>query len=141
MPVSAAPDEALQYSNLVYACTTCNEAKANILGLPDPCLVSFRECIELDTEGRATAKNAPGKRLCDVLRLNSPANVEYRSRMIRILEAFHRSGETELFQKLLAYPNDLPDLRLKLPPKNDKPEGASNCYFALRERGGLPSTY
>jgi hypothetical protein len=141
VPVSADPQGVLQYTNLLYACTTCNEAKADILGLPDPCSVSFRECIEIEAEGRANAKDVVGQRLCDVLRLNSAVNIAYRSRMIRILEAVLRSGEVALYEELMGFPSELPDLRSKRIPRNDKPEGVANCYFALRERGELPITY
>lgn len=37
--------------------------------------------------------------------------------------------------------DEFPDLRRKRVPSNSKPEGADNCYFALREQGKLPSTY
>ena len=141
VPVSTDPEGTLRYANLTYACTTCNEAKADILGLPDPCTVSFRECIEIEADGRVVAKNEGGQRLRDVLRLNSSVNVEYRSRMIRILEALLRSGEIDLYQELMGFPSELPDLRLKRVPKNDRPEGVASCYFALRERGELPRIY
>lgn len=141
VPVSTDPHGVLQYANLLYACTTCNEAKADILGLPDPCSVSFHECIEIGAEGRANAKNVEGQRLCEVLRLNSAANIAYRSRMIRIMEALLRSCKIALYEEMMGFPSELPDLRSKRIPRNDKPEGVANCYFALRERGELPVTY
>ena len=76
-----------------------------------------------------------------MLRLNSADNLAYRSRMIRILEALLRSGEAGLYEELMGFPAALPDLRSKKAPRNDKPESAANCYFALRERGELPITY
>ena len=140
VPVSADPQGTLQYANLLYACTTCNEAKADLLGLPDPGSVSLHDCIEIEADGRAMAKNVVGQRLCEVLRFNSAANLAYRSRMIRILEALLRSGDVALYEELMGFPADLPDLRAKRCPKNEKPESVANCYFALRERGELPVT-
>ncbi len=116
---------------------TCNEAQADVLGLPDPCSVSFRECIEIEADGRAVAKNSAGRRLCDVLRMNSPANLTNRSRWIRILE-LARSSDAALFEELMGFPAAPPDLRSKNAPSNNKPESVANCYFALRERGELP---
>jgi hypothetical protein len=140
VPVSADPQGTLQYSNLLYVCTTCNEAKADILGLPDPCSISFRECIEIEGDGRIVGKNPAGRRLCDVLRMNSVDNLANRSRWIRILE-LARSRDAALYEELLGFPEALPDLRSKNAPRNDKPESVANCYFALRERGELPATY
>ena len=140
VPVSADPQGPLQYSNLLYACATCNEAKASILGLPDPCSVSFRECLEIEADGRVVAKNPAGRRLCDVLRMNNSDNLANRSRWIRVLE-LARSSDAALYEELMGFPAALPDLRSRKAPRNDKPEGAANCYFALRERGELPATY
>lgn len=144
VPVSADPRGALQYSNLLYACTTCNEAKADILGLPDPCSVSFRECIEIEADGHVVAKTPSGRRLCDVLRMNSSDNLANRSRWIGILELARSSDATqykELYKELMGFPAALPDLRSKKTPRNDKPESAANCCFVLRERGELPVIY
>ena len=60
-------------------------------------------------------------------------------RMLGALEATH----PKLYQECMGFPDDLPDLRpaRKRVPRNTKPEGAENCYFALRERGELPATY
>lgn len=140
VPVSSDPQVALQYSNLLYACTTCNEAKADILGLPDPCSVSFRECIEIEADGHVVAKTPAGRKLCDVLRMNNPDNLTNRSRWIRILE-LARSSDSALFEELMGFPAVLPDLRSKKAPSNNKPESVADCYFALRERGELPVTF
>lgn len=140
VPVSADPRGALQYSNLLYACKTCNEAKADILGLPDPCFVSFRECLEIEADGQVVAKTSVGRRLCDVLRMNSPNNLTYRSRWMRVLETL-RSDNSPLYEELMGFPAALPDLRSKKAPENNRPQSAADCYFALRERGELPATY
>ena len=51
--------------------------------------------------------------------------------------------EPELYRKYMGFPDDLPDLRppKRRVPRNTRPEGALNCYFALRERGELPEMY
>lgn len=90
-------------------------------------------------DGRVDPLNSEGARLEQFLRLNSNSNVRHRSRWIRALEALRRTDPT-LYQEYMGFPEDLPDLRTKR-VHNTKPDGAVNCYFALRERGELPATY
>jgi hypothetical protein len=141
VPVGVDGDRVTDYANLIYACTTCNEAKSDILGLPDPCVVPFGECLEITLDGRVLARNKIGETLREALRLDSAQNVAHRRRWIKVLKALQESGEVETYRELMGFPQDLPDLRTKRPPKNDKPAGAASCYFALRERGDLPETY
>lgn len=84
--------------------------------------------------------NRDGKKLEQALLLNSQRNVDFRSPWMRNLEAL-RTANPDLYQKYMSFPDDLPDLREKRVPGNMKPEGAENCYFALRERGELPAIY
>jgi hypothetical protein len=140
VPVTVNPDGECEYSNLVYACATCNEAKTAILGLPNPCEVAFHDCLRIIGDGSVEALNDNGEKLRQVLRLNSKSNVKHRWRWMRTLEAL-RINDPSLYQEFMGFPEDLPDLRRKLAPNNAKPDGAANCYFALRERGGLPTTY
>jgi hypothetical protein len=128
------------YSNLLYACATCNEAKKAVLNLPNPCAVAFHDCLRVKDDGRVEALNTHGEILMQVLKLNSEKNVRTRSRWMRILETC-RKTDTALYEELLGFPDDLPDLRKLRPPNNSKPEGAMNCYLAMRERGELPATY
>ena len=140
VPVSVDPLGKCEYTNLLYACRTCNAAKSNVLAVPDPCAVAFGDCLRVKTDGQVEPLNADGRKLQDVLRLNNPSNVGHRSRWMRILEAL-RLSHPELYEESMTFPNELPDLRLKHVPSNSQPEGADNCYFALRERGKLPATY
>jgi hypothetical protein len=137
---SVYPDGECEYSNLLYACATCNVTKEAILGLPNPCLVAFNDCLRVMADGRIDALNPDGEKLKQVLRLNSEKNVRDRYRWMRALEAL-RTSDPELYQEYMAFPEDLPDLRTKQVPENTKPDGAVNCFFVLRERGELPATY
>lgn len=139
-PVTVDPQGECEYSNLVYACATCNEAKKAILKVPDPCLVAFHDCLRIMPDGHVEALNADGAKLEQALRLNSPSNLRYRSRWMRTIEAL-RAKEPGLYREFMGFPENLPDLRKKHVPRNTKPEGLENCYFALRERGELPVTY
>ena len=140
VPASVDPDQACEYSNLLYACRTCNAAKSNVLAVPDPCAVAFGDCLRIKTDGEVEALNAAGLKLLAVLRMNSPTNIHHRSRWMRTLQALHES-HPELYAEHMAFPAELPDLRRKQVPSNTKPAGARNCYFALLERGDLPATY
>jgi hypothetical protein len=140
IPSTANPDGKCEYSNLLYACATCNVAKQAIPGFPDPCQVTFRDCLQVMSNGVIHTLNPEGEKLAQVLRLNSDSNVRHRLRWMRTIEAL-RKADTVLYQEYMGFPKDLPDLRSKRVPHNTKPEGAVNCYFALSERGELPATY
>jgi HNH endonuclease len=139
VPVAVNPSGECDYSNLLYACGPCNEAKKAVLGLPNPCEVAFRDCLRITPDGHIQSLNDAGEKLRQVLRLNSEKNVRIRFRWIRTLEAL-RMKSPDLYREYMGFPVDLPDLRKKR-AVNTKPEGAENCYFALRERGELPAVY
>lgn len=142
IPVAVDPHGKCEYTNLLYACLTCNIAKQAILGIPDPCRVAFHNCLRAKSNGEFQALNKDGKKLRDALRLNSGRNVGHRSRWMRILAAL-KSSHPELYQECMAFPDDLPDLRppKKRVPRNSRPDSVMDCYFALRERDELPATY
>lgn len=142
VPTSTDPSGKCEYANLLYACATCNLAKSNILGVPDPCRIGFGQCLRVQESGEVEALNQEGEKLIMVLQLNSPSSVRHRSRWIRNL-AHLQLTYPELFAEYMGFPDDLPDLRppRKHVPTNHKPEAADNCYFALRERGELPPVY
>jgi hypothetical protein len=140
IPVAVEPRGECEYSNLLYACASCNGAKNAIVGVPDPCRVAFHDCLRIMPNGRVRALNADGEKLEDALLLNSESNLRQRSRWMRTLNAL-MTKDPDLYQEYMGFPDDLPDLRKKHVPHNTKPEGAANCYFALRERNELPRTY
>jgi hypothetical protein len=140
VPVTADATGKCEYSNLLYACARCNEAKRAVLGVPDPCQIALHDCLRIMDDGRVEALNNEGKKLNLVLRLDSEKNVRERSRWMRTLE-FLRTNNPPFYQEYMGFPVDLPDLRRKQVPANTKPDGAANCYFVLRERGELPALY
>lgn len=139
-PVASDPSGKLEYTNLLYSCATCNEAKGDALDLPDPCKVAFSDCLRVLPNGKIKPLNRDGTALEQVLRLNNDDNVRHRKRWLRVLQALQAS-HVNLYEELMGFPEDLPDLRTKRAPENNKPDGAKNCYFAQRERGELPSVY
>jgi hypothetical protein len=140
IPVTTDSDGICVYTNLLYACGTCNESKKAILGLPDPCNVAFSDCLQIALDGRVRALNKDGEKLRQALRLDSPQNVANRSRWMRVLDSLQKNDPV-LFTEMMGFPDNLPDLRKMKAPSNTKPEGVQNCYFVLREKGQLPSTY
>lgn len=138
-PVALNSDGECEYPNLIYACATCNEAKKAVI-LPDPCKLAFNNCLRIMPDGHVKALNNHGKRLEEVLRLNSPHNLQYRSRLMQTLQTLKKYN-LALYRDYMRFPDDLPDLRNKNVTTNTKPNGVRNCYFALRERGKLPETY
>jgi hypothetical protein len=99
-----------------------------VVGLPDPCKISFHECLRILNNGQVEAWNDDGKKLKLVLRLDSEENVILRSRWMRTLELLS-TKEPTLYREYMGFPNDLPDLRQKQVPANTKPAGVENCYF------------
>ncbi len=142
VPLAVAPDGELVYPNLVYACGTCNEAKKDFQGVPDPCEVSFADCVRVLHDGTIEALNDDGETLIQFLRLNSKQNTRQRRLLIETLATLE-TANPELFQEYLAFPDDLPDLRppKRRVPRNTKPEGVEKSYLVLREREELPAIY
>ncbi|MEX2309816.1 MAG: HNH endonuclease [Pirellulales bacterium] len=142
IPVSVDPKGRCEYTNLLYACLTCNIAKQDIMGVPDPCQVAFHKCLRAKSNGEFEALNKDGEKLRDVLRLNSDSNVMHRSRWMRNLVTL-KTSNPELYKEYMGFPSDLPDLRppKKRVPRNSKPSAVNDCYFAIHERGKLPATY
>ena len=138
--VATEPDGRCEYSNLIYACVSCNLAKQDVEGIPNPCEVAFHECVRITEEGRVEALNEAGEKLKKLLRLDSDRRVEKRFRWMRNLRALELK-EPDLYREYMSFPTDLPDLRDLRPPKDDMPTSAANCHYALRERGELPETY
>jgi hypothetical protein len=129
-----APTLARDYENLLYLCGACNLAK-QARALPDPCSSAMSDCLEVNSDGTITAKNDAGRKLVMVLRLDSQDRIAYRRRIIAL------SRDPEHARNWFRYPEDLPDLRTRLPKGNTKPAGVNDCYFARRERGELEETY
>ena len=51
IPVASSASGICEYTNLLYACAACNEAKSAILGIPDPCQIAFGDCLRIASDG------------------------------------------------------------------------------------------
>jgi hypothetical protein len=140
LAVAHHPTKAIDYANLLYACATCNTAKGD-RAVPDPLTVLTAPAVRVDEDGRIHANGVEAARLIELLGLDSPQSTEFRMLWIGIVSLAARH-DPDLHRRLLAYPDDLPDLRRLQPPGgNSRPEGVNHSCFALRERGALPATY
>lgn len=140
LPVTLAPHLRLDYDNLVYACSHCNQIRPEDERPVRPEDVAYGDCLEVEEDGSIRALSEQGELIRDYLRLDNVENTSFRRRWIQILR-LARETDPELYSLLLAYPEDLPDLRRKNPPRNTRPHGIRDCCFAKRDRDGLPSLY
>ena len=130
LPQIRSPERAAEYDNLFYACRSCNLRKSRMT-VPDPGEALTSESVRVYPDGMVAGLTPDAQRIIRVLCLNSPALARWRRTWIRIIEL---AGEQDprLFQELMGYPEDLPDLRSCRAPANTRPEGIG---------GELPDTY
>jgi hypothetical protein len=140
--VAVAIDATLEtdYDNLLYACASCNFGKGARV-LPDPLMALTAALVRVDEDGTIHADaNTEAARLIDLLGLDCRDYTEFRKLWIDIVTLARQ--KPELYQRLMGYPNDLPNLRrLKPPQGNTRPAGVEQSAFARRERGELPPIY
>ena len=55
--------------------------------------------------------------------------------------ALAKDRDPSLYSQLVAFPENLPDLRKLRPTYNTRKQGLPQCWFAQRERGELPAAY
>jgi hypothetical protein len=139
-PVTQHPESALDYENLLYTCATCNSAKRDF-EIPDPLLILTRDMVSIGEDGTLHTESPEAACLIEIMGLNSDETVEFRMLWIGII-ALAANQDPELFQRLMTYPADLPDLRRLRPPGgNSRPEGIADSFFAKQQRGELSNTY
>ena len=139
VPQARAPELKSSYDNLLYLCPNCNLLKGDGL-LPDPTEVPFAECLAMQNDGRIEALNTDGELIIEVLELDDDRATTYRRRVIGTILS-HAASNSDQLVLWLGFPTDLPDLESQTPPKNIRPDGAKDCFFARRARGELPSVY
>jgi hypothetical protein len=139
------PERRTEYDNLFYACCSCNAARG-VVPLPiDPAQTSIGTHLRIMRDGTAEALTAEGARLIAICHLNRPLLIDFRYRLLRLIETL--AGNETLpaktaLKELLAFPDDLPDLAAKRPPEgNARSEGIAESCFERRQRGELPAVY
>lgn len=140
VPVSNAPQKERTYDNLLYACAACNAVKGSVL-LPDPTKAFTADSVSVDEDGRIIGTTQESLRLIRFLGLDSREETEARMLWIGII-ALAQRHDPALYQRLLSFPEDLPDLsRLRPPRGNTRPTGVHECHYAQRRSGTLPAIY
>jgi hypothetical protein len=140
LAVAHHPGRVTDSDNLLYACATCNTAKGD-RAVPDPLTVLTGPGVWVAEDGSIHADRPEAARLIELLGLDSPQSTEFRMLWIGIVSLAARH-DRNLFQRLMAYPDDLPDLeRLEPPGGNARPEGLEQSALARRGNGTLPPTF
>ena len=140
VPISHDAARRLEYDNLVYACASCNAAKQ------DKCISAPLEALSADDiqvfdDGRIEGRSPAAREIILAIGLDSEANTEFRRTWIEII-ALARQHDAQLYERLMGWPDDLPNLsRLRPPGGNSRPEGIAQSHFARRERGELVNTH
>ena len=140
VPKSIHPKGALDYDNLVYACSSCNHSKAAHLA-PDPCKVAYGSCVKVDEKGEIRPLNADGITLIETLGLDDGDYNELRRAIFELLAELPRGGKA--YRRLFSYPENLPDLSKepKPPGGNKRPSGLGESCFEKAKAGRLPKFY
>jgi hypothetical protein len=140
LPVSLHPLREHQYDNLLYACAACNLGKADQL-LPDPAHVLLDGTVVIHADGQIEGMTREARQIIAKLGLDDPREAEVRLLWMGIIALAERT-EPALFQRLMGYPDDLPDLgRLRPPGGNLRIDGIATSAFARRRAGRLPQRY
>ncbi len=138
--VAHRPDRITDYDNLLYACATCNAAKGD-REVPDPLRVLTSAAVRVVEDGTIHAADPEAARLVELLGLDSPQSTEFRMLWIGSV-ALAARHDSDLYRRLMGYPEDLPDLRRLQPPAgNARPQGVEDSALVQRERGTLPRCY
>ncbi len=139
LPKVRFPDAALDYDNLLYACRTCDAAKRDQV-VPDPCNCLLAGRVIVREDGSIEGMIADSRKLIRKLGLDDAEYCEFRRMWIDII-ALARVHNPDLAQRLMKYPDHLPDLSLLTPPLNFKPDSVKQSCHARRARGELPEIY
>jgi hypothetical protein len=133
------PEAELIYENLRYCCAACNEAKAGRL-VPDPCRVLLDGDVEVRDDGELRAYTPEARQLIRKLGLNRPEAREFRRNWISII-ALAKEYDRPLYERLMGYPDDLPDLgKLRPPGGNTRRAGLAKSHYERRRRERLSET-
>jgi hypothetical protein len=135
--VSLNPQRELDYDNLLYACVACNLGKAAQL-LPDPTQVLLHGNVVIHADGRLEGRTRGSRQIIGKLGLNDPQEAEGRVMWMGII-ALAEQSDPALFQRLMGFPEDLPNLaQLRPPGGNRRPGGIAESYYVKRQEGSLP---
>ena len=135
--------QSTRFENLVYACSSCNVRKSAI-SLPHPVLHLSADTLTVKQDGTIEGHTESSRQIILRLDLNGPEYKEFRQIMLATiaLAKERTTGQYDgHYQRLMGYPQDLPNLASLKPPTNTRPEGVQQSAYARRQRGELPDVY
>jgi hypothetical protein len=101
--------------------------------------------LHILANGTIEGLTSAGRQLRDLCHLNRPLLVEFRRFVLELIGHLvqqPKAEENRFLLRLLGFPDDLPNLRLKRPPgQNSRPEGITASYYQRRKRAELPEVY
>jgi hypothetical protein len=137
-PVSRNPGGVLDYDNLLYTCVSCNGRKC-AAEVPDPRTTLTARTVKVQADGTIRGLTYDAQRLIEALDLDSDEMTHFR-RVYLVLIRLSESHDPDLYRRLMAYPDDLPNLAALRPPGgNTRPDGIADSHHARRARGELPA--
>jgi hypothetical protein len=142
-PQVSTPERVCDYSNLVYACLTCNSSKRD-QRLPNPCASGYAALLLVREDGQIEGITPDGQAMVDKLGLNHKRLREFRCRLLSLLRRIQRTarGRQADLRRWFGYPDDLPELAVLRPPGgNGRPKGIAQSHQDRQRRGELPDTY
>lgn len=137
-PQALRPDLATDYSNLLYACHTCNLGKSSRL-VPDPSQHIYGECLSVDDDGFIHPLDDQGQILIDELDLDSNSRTRFRKIWLESICMAVASQKHDYLTLTMGLPEELPDLASLRPPGgNRRAEGIAESWLSQRRAGKAP---
>jgi hypothetical protein len=128
------------YSNLLYACASCNLTKGKE-DVPDPLATLLSGNLIISDDGRIEGKTRSAKILIDQLDLDSIAYRSMRKKYILLYKSLVKASDDELLELFFGFPVPLPNLSNLNPKRNSRPGSCDESWHHKHERGELPKIY
>ena len=139
-PIAVDQSQKTEYDNLLYVCARCNLAKRD-LKVPDPTIHLTAHEVQVYPDGRLEGLTVAAKSLIARLDLDSPQARQWRVIWMRNVE-LARQFDQQQYERLMGFPDDLPDLSTLRPPGgNKRPAGVQSSHYARSQQDQLPATY
>jgi hypothetical protein len=145
VPQKERSDLVCDYDNLLLLDSRLNLVKGKQT-LPNPCDIALGKVLHVHMDAarlgeiEACDGNNVGDLIIRVLRLDSYDATETRKLLIGILRSVAKTDEP-LFQKLIGFPHNLPDLVKAKPPNNKRKNGIYESAHYRMSKGTLPEWY
>ncbi len=121
-------------------CVLCNQSKG-ATRLPNPTQAMVASAVRVFEDGRIEGTTREAQQIIRLLGLDGREETEARLLWIGIIALAQRCDPT-LYERLMGFPENLPDLRRLRPPGgNARQDGVMTCFHSRRRDDTLPSVY